>query len=169
MPERVGPNASLAVWEGYFQALRDAGGSVAEEVVDLRFTRPLQSELSGLIVYNVLFVEIQDRLDANPALFAEHIILVETPHDLVGRFGERIPAGALLNLDGHHTNEVLKLCARIQHTNLRRGNVHFHHVCGQAFNPRQRVLVIKGIDPLQAVDLALRAGADSGHGMTGGP
>lgn len=154
-------------WARFENTVRQAGGRFSREEVDLRFTRPLQREISGLIVYNVLFHDIKEIIKRDPNMFRDHIVLVETPEEMVGRMGERIPAGTLFNLDGHHTNQVLKLCAKVMHPNLRRGNINMeNHVCGSDFSTRQKPLIIKGVNPLEAISLALEAGADSGHGMT---
>ena len=159
---------SRLFWTRFESIVHSNGGRlVRDEEVDLRFTRPLQREISGLIVYNVLFNSIKERMKRDPTMFRDHIVLVETPVEMVGRLGERIPAGTLFNLDGHHTNQVLKLCAKIMHPNLRRGNINMeNHICGPKFGTRQTPLIVKAIHPLQAISLALEAGASSGHGMT---
>mmetsp|Transcript_20879 Transcript_20879/g.38834 ORF Transcript_20879/g.38834 Transcript_20879/m.38834 type:complete len:301 (+) Transcript_20879:257-1159(+) len=149
----------------FTEALNDAGGSIGEQMVDLRFTEPLQSEVSGLIVYNVIMKNISQQLDKNANLFGDRIVLLETPVDLIGRLGNRIPAGTLLNLDGHHTNHALKICAKIQHTSLRRGFLSKDHICGKNFATQHSVKVIRGIHPLQAISLALDTGATSGQGL----
>lgn len=174
MPERH-PGSSDArehsnVWREFYFNVETRGGSIGEEVVDLRYTKPLQSELSGHIVFNVLFGDngsrIREKVEANPRFFSEHVVLVRAPSHLVGKSGERIPAGTLFDLDGHHTNEVLKHCARIQHPNLRHGYIDKeHHICGKGFRTRQPVIVIDGLHPLVVIDLALEAGASSGHGL----
>jgi hypothetical protein len=171
LPDRFsGANNSNVgrVWDSLRRLVEHNGGSLSEEEVDLRFTRPLQCELSGLIVYNHLLDKMAALLGGNPRLFREHIVLIEAPEDLVGRLGERIAAGSLLNLDGHHTNEALKICAAIQHPNLRRGNLHGDHICGKGFQTRQDVVVIRGLHPLRVIKVALEAGAESGFGLMHG-
>lgn len=168
MPDKEGKDAD--VWRNFLYTIEMNGGRVVKQLVDLRFTNPLQSELSGHIVFNVLFGDngsrIREKVEADPHFFAERVILVRTPEALVGKMGERIPAGALFNLDGHHTNEVLKHCARIQHPSLRHGYIdNDEHICGKGFRTRQSVVVIEDMHPLTVIDLALEAGASSGQGL----
>jgi len=169
LPERSGKESGK-VWRDFFYSIGVHGGEVKEELVDLRFTKPLQSELSGHIVFNVLFGDngsrIREKIESNPRFFSEHVVLVRTPAPLIGKGGEQIPANTLFNLDGHHTNEVLKHCARIQHPSLRHGYIaDDEHICGKGFRTRQRVVVIENVHPLTVIDLALEAGATSGHGL----
>ncbi|GBG25813.1 Hypothetical Protein FCC1311_020322 [Hondaea fermentalgiana] len=168
MPDKEGKDKK--VWDSFLYNIEIQGGNLVKQIVDLRFTRPLQSELSGHIVFNVLFGDtgsrIREKVEADPHFFAERIILVRTPEALIGSQGEHIPAGTLLNLDGHHTNEVLKHCARIQHPSLRHGYIDNNkHICGKGFRTRQTVLVIENVHPLTVIDLALEAGASSGQGL----
>mmetsp|Transcript_20951 Transcript_20951/g.45807 ORF Transcript_20951/g.45807 Transcript_20951/m.45807 type:complete len:259 (-) Transcript_20951:35-811(-) len=148
LPDRTGKEAS--VWALFFDNIRMNGGSVMRDMVDLRFTRPLQSELSGHIVYNILFGDggehVRQKVDKNPKFFSDHIILVKTPIVLKDRDGTEIPAGTLFNLDGHHTNEVLKVCAKEDHTSIRHGFFNRdNHVCGKTFDTVQNVTVIENL------------------------
>jgi len=141
-------------------------GFLSREFVDLKHTQPLQAELSGYIVYNRLLGEdgviMKDTLDKNAEIFSEHIVLIRNPTDIVARNGTVIAAGTLLILDGHHTNEVLKICDSMRIQTALRGSESISG-CGSNFKTEHDVVIVNNVAPLSAIQIAIETGSSTGH------
>ena len=167
-------NKSGRVWANFRREIIRNGGTIGvEEDVDLREAIPLQAQLSGFIVYNILFGDggwkAKGRLDNDGTWFSKRIVLIRTPGVLQSVDGSIIQKDSLIILDGHHTTAVAKFCAESPHTHLRLGNYNPYilkgSACGQNFNPKQEILIINGLQPLKVRELAITAGAAQGHSM----
>mmetsp|Transcript_7241 Transcript_7241/g.9169 ORF Transcript_7241/g.9169 Transcript_7241/m.9169 type:complete len:366 (-) Transcript_7241:216-1313(-) len=167
-------NRSSQVWTRFKQIIHLRGGKIKlEQDLDLRQAMPLQSELSGYIVHNLIYGDdgerIRNNLDKDATWFASHIVLIRTPQLLHSVDGSIIQKGSLIILDGHHTTAVAKLCAQSPHSLLRLGNYNANlqreSVCGKHFSPKQDVLVIENIAPLDVRRIALEAGATTGQNI----
>lgn len=159
-------NPTSTIWKDFEKRLKLSGGFISYEKVDLRKAIPLQSELSGFIIYNVLFGDrgelVRKRLKADKYWFRKRIVLMRTPAALSSVDGSVIKRKSLLILDGHHTTTVAQLCAELPSGQLRTPR---NASCGRYFDPRQNVRVIEGLHPLIVRKLALESGAKAGFHM----
>lgn len=159
-------NPTSMVWKDFETRLKLSGGFISNEKIDLRKAVPLQSELSGFIIYNVLFGDrgelVRKRLRQDKNWFRKRIVLMRTPTELPSIDGSVIKRKSLLILDGHHTTTVAQLCAEIITGDLHSAR---NASCGRYFDPRQSVRVIDGLHPLVVRKLALESGAKAGYHM----
>lgn len=163
-------NSEPDVWDNFVKNIVDNGGSCSVENVDLRLAISLQSELSGFIIYNVLFGDqgerVKEMLASDHKWFQNRIVLIRTPSDVESIDGSIIKKNSLLILDGHHTTAVAQLCAQLPQSMLRLGRFNNEKKsCGAYFDPEQDVRVIEGLHPLVIRNLALGSGARNGFHM----
>ena len=162
-------NVSAASWHAFESSVKSWQGDVKEEVVNLLELHPMQAELSGFILYNVLYGEEGLSFDAKLRMdpnFVEHgVIVLRTSLQLKTPSG-LIPKGALMVLDGHHTTAAALLCAKQRGMKNIRSESFSKSICNGHFSTLRKLKVVSGLHPLVVRLLAFQSGNGGAQQLT---
>lgn len=156
---------SSDLWQTFENKINEHGGKISlHRNFDLRLAKPLQSQISGNIVYNVVLEVLKAEVSAE--FFKSRIVLVKSKRSEISKDGTVFPAGTIFILDGHHTTFASLLCA-VPQTKLRLGYLYQgSDLCGKSFSAKQDLFVIEGLGLLEVRNIAITSGAGTGQGLT---